>query len=723
MGTRPLNDLGTQLVSGHWHRVAGLAPCLRQPLRLHAHRYRGQPWVVVEDPLNARFHRFEMRAWRVMSLLDGHCTLELLWQRLATRADPDTPSQEDILALLGQLHSLDLLASDALPDLTELGRRGRRQARQRSFSRFANPLALRFHLLDPDRFLGAAVHWLGFALNRRGALAWLLWVLPALLLVPLHWSELAGNFAERLLAFDNLLLVGLLFPLVKALHELGHGLACKLRGAEVHDMGLMLLVFLPVPYVEASNAWAFPDKRDRMLVSAAGMLVEIALAALAFYLWLWLQPGLARAMAFDVAVLTSVTTVLFNGNPLLRYDGYFIASDALEIPNLAQRAGRYWAYLFERHLLRHDAAASPALAPGEAGWFFVYAPLAFAYRCFVMFSIAIFVATQYVAVGVLLALWGALMTLGLPLWRGLRRLSLAVSGDAARPGSRRAVLLLTPSLALLLFAVPLPHHTQADGVLWLPDNAVLRARQSGFVQQIDARSGSDLAPGDAVLQLADPVLAARLLVQRARQQAAQLRLDAVKFSKPSEAEQLMPALARADVELADLNARSQRLALRSEVQGRLWLPGSDDLAGLYVRQGQVLGFVLPPTAPSMRVVVEQPDADFIQARTRSIRVRLPFDPWRVWEARLVRAVPAASTELPSAALGHQGGGTTPTDPRDDSGRKALLSHFEVELALPADFPYRLVGSRVSVRFEHPGEPLGDRLWRGLRLLFLAYFRT
>lgn len=715
--------LGAQLVSGHWYRVARLAPRLRRSLRVHTHRYRGQLWYVVEDTLNAKFHRFDRQAWRIMGLLDGGITLELLWQRLAERAEPDTPSQEDILALLGQLHGLDLLENDRLPDLAELGRRGRRQARQRRLSRYANPLALRIPLLDPDLFLGAAVRRLAPVLNRWGALGWLLWVLPALLLVPSHWSELTGNVSERLLALDNLVLIALLFPLVKALHELGHGIACKLRGAEVHDMGIMLLIFLPVPYVEASNAWAFPDKRDRMLVGAAGMLVEIALAAAAFYLWLWLEPGMARALAFDVAVLTSLTTLVFNGNPLLRYDGYFILSDALEIPNLAQRAGRYWAYLFERYPLRREAALSPALAPGEAGWFFFYAPLAFAYRCFVMFSIAVFVSAQYFAAGMLLAFWSLVMALGIPLWRGLARLGQLVGGADARPASRRAALVMVAALLLLLFVVPLPHHTQADGVLWLPDKAVLRAGQAGFVERIDASPGSALQPGDAVLQLEDRVLAAGLLVRRARRDAAQVRLDAVKFTDPSAAEQLVPALARANAELAHLSGRTERLTVRSETQGTLWLQGVDDLPGRHVRQGQVLGYVVPPAAPSVRVVVAQADADFIRAHTGNILVKLPFDAGRVWDAHVLRAVPAASNDLPSAALGHQGGGGTPTDPRDETGRKALVSAFEYELGLPSDFPYRVVGSRVSVRFEHPDEPLVRPLWRGLRRMFLTYFQA
>ena len=160
--------LHTQLVNSHWYRVANVMPRLRSQLHVHAHRYRGQLWYVVEDRLNGRYHRFDKQAWRIIRLLDGRTSLEQLWHALASEAGADTPSQEDILALLGQLHALDLLASESLPDLAEAARRERRLTRQRRWQRYLNPLALRIHLLDPDRFLARLVEVARPLLNRRG---------------------------------------------------------------------------------------------------------------------------------------------------------------------------------------------------------------------------------------------------------------------------------------------------------------------------------------------------------------------------------------------------------------------------------------------------------------------------------------------------------------------------------------------------------------------------
>ncbi len=728
MDNRPVTQgeqggLHTQLVNSHWYRVAGVVPRLRQQLRIHAQRYRGRLWYVVEDRLNGRYHRFDRQAWRIIQLLDGTLTLEQLWHRLVTEVGAVAPSQEDILVLLGQLHSLDLLASESLPDLAEAARRGRSQSRQRRWQRYMNPLALRFRLFDPDRFLVRAVRVLRPVLNRRGAVLWLAWVVPALVLAVSHWQELTSNFGERLLALDNLALLWLIFPLVKALHEIGHGVACRLRGGEVHDMGVMLLVFLPVPYVDASSSWAFPRKRDRVLVGAAGMIVELFLAATAFYLWLWLEPGTAKAIAYDVAVLASVTTVLFNGNPLLRYDGYYIASDALEIPNLSQRATRYWGYLAERWLLRREEMHSPVMARGEDLWFSLYAPLSFAYRMFVLLSIALFISLKYSAVGALIAAWGILAGLGVPLYRGLGWLRRMLFDPRTGARGRRGALASLGALGVVLFALPLPHHTQVDGVLWLPDSGVLRAGQAGFVGQVTAHAGDSVLPGAGVLSLRDSTLTAHVVEQAAKVEAAQVRYDAARLADPSKGQQLASDLEREQAELHALEERASRLEVHADAPGRLWLQDSDNLPGQFVKQGQILGYVIPAAAPRVRVIIDQPDEDFIRSHTRSIVVKVPFAPGPSWAARVVRAVPAALNELPSAALGREGGGAVATDPRDRTGRKALMTHFEYELALPDQFPYRFIGSRASVRFEHPPEPLIYRMWRGVRRLFLAFFHS
>ncbi len=706
--------------ASHWHRAQALAPRLREHIRLHVIEYRGQPWSVLEDRVNGRYHRFDRRAGRVIGRLDGRRSLRELWHGLLAEGQ-DAPSQEELLQLLGQLHALDLLASDGLPDLDEQARRQRSQAGQRRRQRYLNPLSMRWPLVDPDRFLERLTGGMSPLLGRGAVLLWLAWVVPALVLALLHWPELSRNFVERSLALDSLVLMGLIYPLMKLLHEIGHGVACKLRGGAVHEMGLLFLLFVPVPYVDASSAWVFPRKRDRMLVGAAGIGVELAIGAAAFYLWLWLEPGVAKAIAYDTVVLASVGTVLFNANPLMRYDGYFVAADALEIPNLGQRAGRFWGWLFERGVLQRRLAASPVRARGEAFWFAVYAPVSFVYRIVVTLSLALFVATHYPTVGVVIALWSLVANLGMPLWRSAMTLRSLVR-DEHDPGLRWR--LAAPGLALVAaLAIPLPHHTQAEGVLWLPDRGVLRAPEAGFVERVVGADASWVGLGQTVVSMADPALVAHARTLQAREAAARARYEASVLIDPVQAEPLHSALMSQSAQSRDAQDRVATLEVRTQAAGRLWLSLGNDLPGHHVRQGEVLGYVIPDQAPLARVVVEQSEAEFIRDDARRVELRLPAAPEQGWPARIVRALPSASMELPSAALGHFSGGDAPSDPRGGDGRRSLLSHFEYELALPPAFPYRLIGSRVSVRFEHRWQPLAWRLWHGLRVLFLSEFRT
>ncbi len=710
--------LGDALFSSNWYRVATLKPRLRGHVRIHRHVYRGEIWYVIEDRVAGKYHRFNPSSYRVIGLLDGERSLQTIWDRLAAGMDEHTPSQDELVQLFGRLYAADLIQCDVTPDVAELFERGGKQRRSKLLQRFANPVSLRFPLVDPDAWLGRVITRAGPLARLPGLILWLAVVLPAVLLAPSHWSELTGNVTERLLAVDNLLLLAILFPLLKAAHEIGHGLAAKRFGGEVHEMGVMLLVFFPVPYVDASSSAAFESRWPRMLVGAAGMLTELFIAALAFYLWLALEPGFVRSLAFNVIVLASLTTLMFNANPLLRYDGYYIFADAIESPNLGQRATEYWGYLLRRYVFGQHQAEPPPSTRGERRWFIVYAPLAFAYRMFVLFSIAVFLAGRYFFIGVLVAAWGLVASLLVPWARGLKRLA----GDPAlEPQSGRVRRVLWASgaaLALLLFALPVPHHSLATGVIWPSDNAVLRSGGAGFAGQLLVRPGERVAQGQAVIELVDPVLDARLGEQRGRLELADAKHAAAFGQSPARAALLLDEVKREQAALAALEDEAARLVLRADVAGTLLMPRADDLPGRHLKRGEVVGHIDTGEPPRVRVVLPQ-----WQFEPRgAIQVRAPQAPDQVWNASLARSTPAAAKDLPSPALGTAAGGDIALDPHDPKGLQALQTLFEHELLLGADMPFRQIGARVQVRFEHEAEPAAQRAWRALRRLFLSHFQ-
>ncbi len=714
----------TALLSTNWYRVAHLRPRLRGHVRIHRHAYRGEVWYVMEDRVAGKYHRFNPASHRVISLMDGKRDLAAVWKRLTDQLADDTPAQEEVIKLLGQLHAADLIQCDVDPDVAELFERGNKEKRRKFMGRFMNPISLRFPLWDPDRVLEKMIGWLRPLTGIRGLALWLAAVLPALALAPLYWPDLTENFGEQMLAFDNLLIMAVAFPLIKTCHEFGHGLATRARGGEVHEMGIMLLVFFPIPYVEASSSSAFVKKTDRMLVGAAGMLAELFVAALAFYLWILLEPGLARSLTYNVIVLASVTTLLFNANPLLRYDGYYVLADWVEIPNLGTRANKHWQYLAERYLFGVKQSEPPPATPGEVRWFLSYAPLALAYRMFVLFGIAIFVAQQYFFLGVLLALWGMIASLGVPLYKGL---AAVMHGPqyAARAGRVRLVLAGgVLGLLLLLFVLPLPRHSEAEGVIWLPEQAILRAGGNGFISVVEAASGQALTRGQVVAQSHEPALTSSIAAQQAKLEEARARYDAAWGVNPAQAGQLEEDMRHEQAVLDRMLDEAAELTLRAKANGVLLIEQPADMPGRFLKKGEVVGYVVGEYTPLVRVVVAQSQVDLVRLATRGVEIRMPQDMAAIRSARLVREVPKAGKALPSAALGQSGGGAIVMDPSDEKGATALESLFEFELSLPADvLPAAYLGSRVYVRFEHPPEPVGIRIWQALRRLFLSHFHV
>lgn len=442
--------MSDSLFSSSWYRVANVRPRLRNHAQIHRHVYRGEVWYVLQNHSTGKFHRFSAVANAVIGLMDGRRTIQEIWDIACARLGDEVPTQDEMIKLLSDLHRADILQTDTPPDLLELNRRRKMHGRMRWKQYLGNPLSLRFRLFDPDSLLGRLAPYCLPFFGRFGAMLYVGLIVWALVLAAMHWNELSSDVIDRVFAVDNLLLLWLVFPVIKLLHELGHGIATKVGGGEVHEMGVMLLVLMPIPYVDASAATGFRDKRSRALVGAAGMLVELLVAALAMIAWVNLSPGVERAMAYNVMLVAGVSTLLFNGNPLLRYDGYYILADYLEIPNLGQRANEYLGYLVNHYLFAVDGLQTPTTAPGEQRWFVFYGLASFAYRMFMMVSIALLVAGKFFFIGVVLALWAMINMLVVP---AAKKLSYLFTSPSLTNQRRRA-LLVSGSVALFLGGGP-----------------------------------------------------------------------------------------------------------------------------------------------------------------------------------------------------------------------------------------------------------------------------
>ncbi len=713
--------MGESVFSQNWFKVATMQPRLRSHARIYRQRYRGATWFVIQDDQTGRFHRIAPAANRMIGLMDGHRTLDQIWNAanawVGEKDDP--PTQDETIRLMAHLHQAGLLLGNFPPDIEELAYRADNRAKKALIARFKNPLALRLPLWDPDNFLEATLPLVRPLFTLMGGVLWLAVVIGALVVAVLHWSELTTGFIDRVFLAENLILMALIYPFIKALHEFGHGYAIKYWGGEVREMGLMFLVLIPVPYVDASASSGFRSKWSRAMVGGAGILVELFFAAIAMFVWIEAEPGYIRAAALNVILIGSVSTLLFNGNPLLRFDGYYILSDLIEIPNLGNRANSYFFHLVKKYLFGMANLSSPTTARGESGWFFWYAVAAFLYRLSIMVGIALFIAGKLFFIGIGLAIWAVLSALVFPIVKALWWLFQA---PELRNKRIRAVL-VSGSFALVFFvgllAVPIPYATTVEGVIDVPESSVLRTNSGGFLKSLS--DGGYVEKGALVVVLTNRELSARRDLIFAQRAEIRLRMERELVSdRGSESilrqqlEQSQAALAQIEEQIADLN-------LFAGKKGRLVVPDRASLLNRFVERGTLVGYIVDDDDLVVRSMVEQGNSDLVRHRLQKAEIMLSSDRNSIIEAHLIRQVPKATKRLASVALGTEGGGRIVIDPTAGDAQTALEPLFQFDLIAPLSSSNLEIGQRVYVRFSHGNEPVFFRIFRNVRQLFLSKF--
>ena len=709
--------MSSPLLSPHWYRVSGLQPRLRAHVHVHRQKYRDQLWYQLKDTGSGRSHRLNQAAYRFVGCMNGEHTVGEVWDVLVKRYGDEALTQDEAIRVLGQLSSAELLQCELTPDIEAIFRQHREHVRRKRWTEL-NPLAIRVRLLNPSRWLTMFDPWLEAIFRPAAFVVWLTVVLPTLIVAAGQWVELTAFAAAHVDTPRYLVIAWLAYPAIKAVHELGHALAVRRWGGNVNDVGITIFVLIPVPYVDASDASGFTRRSQRAIVSGIGIMVELFIAALAFYVWINTQSGLVRDTAFVVMLIASVSTLVFNGNPLLRFDGYHLLCDLLDLPNLDTRSKTWWSNLFQRRIFGIDAPVLP-LAGGERKWMVLYAPLAWAYRLYIGTLISLWVGAESALLGIVIAIALVITLIVMPFVSLARRVSWSLRGSARQRAIRAtgAGALVVVAAATLL---PLPYGAVCPGIVWLPEKAHVRAETSGFVSEVRVRDGDAVAPGQVLAVLHDPVL-------RANQAAASSRLTALRVKQYGaqqidrvQAQNLTRAIQHAEAELARVDSRVAQLEIRSQVAGRMVMVRQDDLADTFLSKGQNLGYVLAPGNLVVRAVVPHGDAALIRERSRTADVRLEEPPGRRIPAELRREIPAATFELPSPALADRNGGAVVTDPADTERRRTLEPVFLVDVALPGPDMQR-IGGRAWVRFDFGSEPLVFQWTHALRQMFLQHF--
>ncbi|MFW5451645.1 MAG: HlyD family efflux transporter periplasmic adaptor subunit, partial [Methylophagaceae bacterium] len=630
------------------------------------------------------------------------------------------PTQDQMIQLLGQLHAADLLQSDLPIDTEELFERSQQHRTTKLKQRISSPLAIKVPLWDPDKFLQQHLSKVSWLFNWYVGFAWLAVISLATMMTAIHWQDITTNFDVNALSPYNLVILVLLYPIIKFLHELGHAFSARYFGGEVHEMGISFLVFMPIPYVDVSTVNFLRSKHQRILVSAAGILVELFIAGTGVLLWLSTEPGLIKDIAFNMMIIGGISSLLFNGNPLLKYDGYYILADAIEIPNLFQRSTKYLIFLCQKYLFGMADQPSPASAPGEASWFVIYSISSFIYRISLLWFIITYITDTFFVVGIVLAFWMITQQILLPIVKGLKYI---FTSPVIHRKRMRAVASLVGFLGIVaaIAVLPVPAYTLSQGVVWMPEEAQVRAETNGVASELLLNLSINVEKDTAVIDIYDPMLDTEvdILFAQLKELNTQFRAewenDQVKAGKIKEQ---MIAIAEA-LKYAKKNQKAMRIL--TPKSGRLLIPGIDDLPGKFIRQGDVVGYVIDDSQPIVRVVVTQSNIGQIQKQINGVEIRLINHPEQVIPATIVRRAPEATNTLPSAALATINGGKIQIDPNADEDLKTQEKVFHIDLTYTPVADTTEIGQRVYVRFDHGSEPLGQQWYRSFRQVFLRQF--
>lgn len=701
--------------SESWYRIANQRVWLRPGLRVRRQNYRGERWLVLENPFSNQFFRIRPAAYEFVGRLGPGRTVQEAWQECLDRFPDDAPGQESVIQLLSQLYHANLLQYENAADSAQLFERYKKRREREVRSQLLNLMFMRFPLFDPDRFLVRTLPFVGKFISLFGAVMWMIVVGWGLKVALDNFAGLREQ-TQSVLATNNLFLLYLGMVVIKCLHEFGHAYFCRKFGGEVHVMGVLLMIFTPMPFVDATSSWGFRSRWQRILVASAGMIVELFVAAIMVFVWANTGPGVLHNLAYNMIFIASISTLVFNLNPLLRFDGYYILSDLVEIPNLQQRANRQLRHLCERYLFGVRKSVSPTDRRKEAFWLSFFGVASGIYRVVVFAGILLVVADRFFMIGIIMAAICAISWVVVPLWKFTQYLASSPQLERTRG---RAVTVTTVGVAVILFllcVVRFPSHFRAPGVLLARERSQVVAETPGYLEAVLAPPSSLVKRGQPLLQLANPEIDLELANARAAVAEADARVRLAMKERIADSKPLLMRLEASTQRVRKLETDKASLIVRALHDGIWVAPEVHDQMGRWLMRGARLGLLVNPAQFEFAATVRQEDGDALFGRRISgAEVRLLGEAGNVVPVQKWHIIPGEQQTLPSPALGWMSGGEVPVSV--DDPQKAAEPFFEVHAEIGARVTTAVLHGRSGkIRFDLEPEPLLPRWLRRLHQL-------
>lgn len=679
---------------------------LRPELQFSRHLFRGKVSYIVRDPVTFESHRVTAADYEILATIRPERNLGETFESLVAKGALDQESEEAFYEFIVSLHGLGFL-SLGISDSNRLYRRYVTKQRAKRRSKILGIMFLQIPLFNPDAFLTRTVEAMRFLFSRWFLGVWCLLVGAASVVVAMRWDDFSAQFSD-MFAAQNLVVLWITLIGLKVFHELGHAYATKTFGGHVPEMGAYLIAFTPCAYVDASASWGFTRKRYRILVGMAGMYVELIFAAVAAIIWSVTAPGFLHSAAHNIVMLASVVTIGFNVNPLMRFDGYYALSDALEIPNLRQRGSQAISAVAKRIALGIKPPDDEETMPTRV-LLCLFGIAGALYRVVVVLSISALIATQFFLVGLVLGF----AYIGAEIYKTFKNTLRFLWWDPrtadCRPRAIAVSVILLGSLAAILFVSPMSAHVHADGIVRFEEEVRLRVEQPGFLRQVLVEPGGAVTEGDLLVELWDAEPHTQLAKARGRAARAEILALSLEHEDAAEAARAWKS-AESERQRADYESgRVDKLSLRAPFNGTVMSCLPQDRTGSYLGDGKEVAVV----ASGARVVKVLLTADEYSVTKPKVGDVVEFRPrGAVGEScrgAVSRVEPVGDALIHEVALTQFGGGSIVADPNT---HESTSNYFQVVVTLPdGEIDLLRYGQRGHVRIGAVAEPLGMRLLR------------
>jgi putative peptide zinc metalloprotease protein len=664
---------------------------IRQDLAIAPQKYEGRTYYVVKDPVSLRYYRFKEQERFLIGLMDGEHTLDDSQKEYEKRFRPERLTLEDLESFAQQLLTAGLAHNESPQAGKQLFDRRKKRKRSELMQTLTNILYIKIPIFDPDRLLTRMLPYTWFIYTTLFALASVATMLSAVLLVATHFD----TFYEKLPSYHEFFsfsTVGYLWValgIVKVIHEFGHGLTCKAFGGEVHEMGALFLVFSPCLYCNVSDAWTLPSKWKRILISFAGIYVELIIASIATFIW-WNTPAMPfiNNLSLSLMVVCSVSTVVFNANPLMRYDGYYILADWLEIPNLRERSNRFLQRLAMEFFLGIEVQPEAYMALWRRIMFVLYAIISYIYRWVITFSILYFMSRflkpyKLGVISGMLACGAAGSMIGWPLFRMLKNLNKRGRLPDMKPIRVTLTSIAVACLLLVLFLVPLPVGRIRDiGLVQVQPDSIEKvsidvpSRMPAILTRLLVRDGQRVTKGQTLAEFSSLELQNQKLEALTQRNIAEAQHHAfvqqvTQTVDLDDQEKLRQRASEAGVDeikytntLNSLTDLERGLTLKAKMDGIVMSPPKADEVGKLFEAGATfcsvgdashLRLAVPVATKDYRILEDDVRRARAQGQELPVTIRIKGRGNQTWQGRISELPESECRDVPAQLTTKHGG--------------------------------------------------------------------